>query len=177
MTSTFIIAIVCMLVHALIAYIGARNEAATVYDRMATGDRRDLDHGPLLLIRVVLTVFFIAGVLVFFGLHGVLHDLLTVIALVMISLGTHAIVHRLVFNHETNHHPCYLSPGNKYDTFYLRRTVDPWPMYLRKRYARFYQDSEKIRDQVHAAGRNAFAVESTTALIGFIIAAIIPYLP
>lgn len=178
MTMTITIALICIVVHALMAYIGARNEADTVYQRMATGDVRDLDHAPLLLFRAIITVFFIAGVLVFFAHQTALHDILLALALALIALGTHAPVHRLVFNNERNNHPCYLSPGNNYDSHFLRQTVKPWPLLLRQRYASYYQGtakgSENIREQVHAAGRNAYRVELCTLAAGLLLAVLIP---
>lgn len=168
-----LLTILAMCCFVLCGYIAGRNEATMVYERISMGDRRDLDHSSLLLVRVVVIGAIIAGAVLLFPRSHTAAQCGTVVALALVAFGAFVPVHRFTFNHERANHPLYLSPGNNYDTRYLRRYVRPWPMYLRERYAQYYGTNATIRAQVHAAGTMAYTVELAVLLTGIVLTAII----
>lgn len=180
MSTLAAITLLCMMVHAILGYVGGRNESAAVHRRIALGDTRDLDHVPLVIMRIVCTFFFIAGAMAWFPCEGRCAHGVQLAALVLVALGTQAMAHRYTFNLETDHDPRYLSPGNRYDRFFLRQTVFPWPKDLRQRFAVYYNSTQDVvnwQAMIHRAGTIAYSVEAATLLAGWLLVFINPFAP
>lgn len=175
--NTIIIAAIATIMYGIFAYVAARNEAMVVHTRTSMGDRRDLDHSTLLLVRVIVVVMFVAGIVVFFAPPSPLVRVLLTLDMFVLAYGMFVPVHRFIINSELGHGSFYMSPGNNYDSHFLRRRVKPWPMYLRERYAHYYDEDERIRQQVHHAARDAYRIELTTFIIAWIGAMALRFVP
>lgn len=135
-------------------------DAKLIEHRIAIGDRRDLPHGWMFVIRAMVFIAF-ALLQCWRGL-----DSWQAVLITPACAAIFATVHRSALNTMRGLHPLYISPSNAYDSLFLRvsfglprwELVEAWHVYMMSR-------------RTLRAGLMAYAFEAAVIVVSTYIAA------
>lgn len=138
-------------------------EGHTINERILAGDRRELDHRKLMHERLAIGTAAVLLTIAFdFRWAAIAYAPLYWSAFVM--------CHRFTLNATRNFHICYVSPGNGYDLWLLRR-VTGWGAAILKdvHRAKYHANTGGYADMVHRAGAIMYISEASVLIASILI--------
>ena len=142
-------------------------EANEVHVRNMVGNYEDLEHEGLTFTRVVglCLVALLFGSMAFFG------QISWWLVPCLLALGWAAFVtkHRWTINRELKKNEAYMSPGNRYDWFWIRSSQTIDRITAVRLHRERYNHDPHYASNIHRAGRIAYTFEYTVAALAAVL--------
>lgn len=159
----------------LITWMASRNtgkdsairEAKEVHTNNMAGKYEDLDHDALTKERLVLLV--VGAVVLLLCAASRMISWCLVPCLLALGWAAFVTKHRWTINRELKKNEAYMSPGNRYDWFWIRgsQTIDRTTAVLVHRER--YNHDPYYASNIHRAGRYAYTFEYTVAVVAAVL--------
>ncbi len=142
-------------------------EAKEVHRRNMAGNYEDLEHESLTFTRVVglCLVALLFGAMSYFG------QISWWLVPCLLALGWSGFVtkHRWTINRELKKNEAYMSPGNRYDWFWIRSSQTIDRITAVRLHRERYNHDPYYASNIHRAGRIAYFFEYTVAVVAMVL--------